>query len=194
MPTDLQLTYYEDEMKIDENALDVEWLEQPMLLYRYSRLAADARHAANAAKSALTVVKAEVAADMRADPDKYELTKVTEGSIKEAVDAEPRVRKAQQALDKAWYEVELCQAAVTAADHRRKALENLVQLLKLNYFASPHEPRDFSAEATKRREQSAARERVRGAMRKGQGEVVEDEGKTKPASKPKRRRRRIAEQ
>jgi hypothetical protein len=51
------------------------------------------------------------------------------------------------------YEAEVLQGAVNAVDHRKDALENLVRLHGLQYFAGPKVPRNLSEEREYREEQ-----------------------------------------
>lgn len=155
---------FERDIRIDPTALDVEWVEQPKLLFRYSELLADARYETDRAKEALDVIKAEVDADIRANPVKFtgEDKKPTEGAILQLIVTDERVRKAERDFAQAKREQGLLQAAVSAVETRKYALENLVRLIGQRYFSSPLEPRDLEHEVGLReRQQNAAREGAR---------------------------------
>ena len=125
------------DLQIDENQLDTEWLNQPQLYYRYAAKAADARRDFDAAKDELEVTKAEVDQSIRSDPAKFGLTKLTEATVASAVIIQEEYQKAQENVRQARHRHDVYQAAVSALDHRRKALEKLVDLLIANYFSAP---------------------------------------------------------
>lgn len=135
---------YEDDMYIDENMLDVELLEQPTLMVKYSRMLAEARQERDLAKEALDLKRAEIDLDIRDDPEKYKLSKVTESAISNCILMEEDYQEAQKAYNEANYEVNVLQGVVSALDHRKSALENLVRLNGQEYFAGPSVPHNIS--------------------------------------------------
>lgn len=124
-------------LDIDENELDAEWLGQPKLRFSYSLKLAEAQHAFDEAKANLKLVEAEVEMDARESPEDYNLTKVTDASVKAAVLTSDRYKKAQKGLNDAQYRVNILWAAVNSIDDRRKALEKLVDLWQGSYFGEP---------------------------------------------------------
>lgn len=134
---------YEKDMYIDENALDIEFLEQPSLMTRYSQLLADARRDRDLAKEALELAKAEINLDIRDNPEKYGLEKVTDKAVEACILMEDSYKEAQKEFNDANYEVNLLFGVVSAIDHRKSALENLVKLHGQNYFAGPQVPHDI---------------------------------------------------
>jgi len=134
---------YEQDLAIDPHELDECWLKHPALYMQYSRELADAQRTSTKAKEKLDVVRAEVDKDIRTNPDKFNLQKVTEGIVSATIALDERYREAQSDLNEKIYEVNILQGAVRAFDHRKKALENMVQLLMMEYFAGPKEPRNL---------------------------------------------------
>ena len=128
------------DLQIDENQLDTEWLGQSQRYFQYASKAADARRDFDAAKDELEVTKAEVDQSIRSDPAKFGLTKLTEATVASAVIIQEEYQKAQENVRQARYSHDVYQAAVSALDHRRKALENLVTLFMANYFSKPRAP------------------------------------------------------
>lgn len=125
---------------IDEHQLDKEWVNQPRMYYKYAKMAADARMASDQAKSQLEVVEADVARSIRNEPGSYGLSKITENAIKETI---PLQRDYQEALAKVIetrHHMDVVNAAVAALDHRKKALEKLVELHNASYYATPRSP------------------------------------------------------
>lgn len=134
----------EADMPIDEGSLDMEWLDQPNRFLAYAQAESDAKRAYDEAREALEYQKAIMDRKIRKDPDKYGLEKVTESVVAAAV-RENTEQEVRQVLE-TRYEWDMCSKAVTAMDMRKKALENLVKLLGLGYFAAPTEPRDLPGE------------------------------------------------
>jgi hypothetical protein len=134
---------------IDEQALDVEWLNQPQRMGEYCRLTADARRDMDLAAENLAFVKATVERAIRENPDRYGVKPgsrgITEGSIDAAVLIHAEYQLASRQLIDARHAHEVAVSAVRAFDQRKSALENLVRLHGQNYFAGPSVPRDLPA-------------------------------------------------
>jgi hypothetical protein len=146
---------YEVDIKIDETALDVEWLEQPTLLLKYTKNAAMRRKILDETKEALDIVKAGVDKKIRTNPDKYGIDKITENAINNAILSNYDFQEANKLYIEAKYEVDIAQSAVNAIYQRKEALENLVKLHGMQYFAGPTMPRDLSNERKYRQEKQS---------------------------------------
>lgn len=147
---------YEQDIRIDETALDVEWLEQPSLMMKYARVAIEARKKLDQAKEALDVAKAELDKNIRSNPERFGLEKITEGAITSAILTHKDYAKANQEMIEAKYQTDMANAAVRAVEARKDALENLVRLFGQSYFAGPKMPRDLTHEAQQRHAQKKA--------------------------------------
>jgi glycine betaine/choline ABC-type transport system substrate-binding protein len=147
---------YENEIRIDETALDVEWLEQPRLFMKYARNAAQARKRVDEAKEALDVAKAELDKKIRSNPKKYGVEKITENAISNLIIKQDTYKEAMQEFSDARYEADIAQSAVSAFNQRKEALENLVKLFGMQYFSGPRVPRDLSQEYKKKETQKQA--------------------------------------
>lgn len=145
---------YEKDIKIDETSLDLEWLSQPALMMRYTRHAADMRAEADAEKERLDFVKAELDKEIRLDPEKFDITKITESVILNTIIIQARYVNANAKYIQARYEAEMARGAVAAIDQRKTALENLVKLHGQQYFAGPKIPRDLAWEVRERQKRS----------------------------------------
>lgn len=155
---------YEQDVSIDETALDVEWLQQANLMYKYVRYHAETKKAMDEAKERLDFVKAKLEMDIRANPEDYGLSKVTESAIASTILLQPEYQEASKKYIEAKYENDVATAAVRAIDQKKTALENLVKLLSVSYFAGPSAPRDLSLkwnEHIKRREQKEHNKNVK---------------------------------
>jgi len=156
---------YEQDIRIDETALDVEWLGQPMLMIKYARHAADCRMNLDLAKERVDYVKAELDKSIREKPSSFKIEKLTESAIQNIILTQEKYMDAEEKLIHARYELDIANAAVRALDARKDALENLVRLHGQQYFAGPRIPRDLQSEAEKRRKQERANLAV-GSMRR----------------------------
>lgn len=152
---------YEQDVKIDEQALDVEWLEQPRLMMRYARAAADAKKEMDHKKEQLEVKKAELDKDIRSDPQKYGLEKITETVVQNTITLQDEYQEASQAFVEAKHEYDIARYAVQSIQDRKEALENLVKLHGQQYFAGPSAPRDLTKEWEQREKQKNSDEKVK---------------------------------
>jgi hypothetical protein len=156
---------YEADVQIDPSALDVEWLNQPDLMRKYVKNSAEADRDLDNAKEALDVERARLDLDIRDNPEKYALTKTTEGAIASTILQQKSYQNAAKEFTNAKYESNIAKAAVRAIEHRKTALENLVTLLRASYFAGPQMERNLSEENMKREEKRKGNAKVKIARR-----------------------------
>lgn len=123
--------------EVNQEELDKEWVQQPHNYYDYAVQLADAKLALEEHKSSLDVVRADCDLHIRANPEEYNLEKVTEKVVESTILQQEDYSKALKRVQKAKYEVDLLAAAVQALDQKKHALQNLVSLHGQNYFASP---------------------------------------------------------
>ncbi len=131
------MTDFDFDPSIDPGNLDKEWLTQPRLYYQWAAMAAEARREHEEARRAVDVARADAAMTIRSDPAAYGIEKVTEAQIAAAVELAQDVRDAEQDAINLRHRVDVVGAAVAALDHRKRALENLVELFLANYYAEP---------------------------------------------------------
>jgi hypothetical protein len=125
----------------DPNRLDEEWQAQPELYHEAAVRLAEARNQYDMAKFDKDVVEAELDEEVRSYPHRFGLEKLTEPGLKQAIIRSQVFCKACRRLIKAKHAMDKRQADVDALDHRKKALENLVQLRLADYFSEPRVPR-----------------------------------------------------
>lgn len=147
---------FDKDVSINPEALDVEWLRQPRLVAKYSEALASAKESMTRAKDSIDVVKAEVDGELRAG-FAADAKKPTEAAIAAMVLQAQSYQDANEAYLVAKRRADMVQAAVTALDHKKAALENLVRLFGQNYFAGPREPRDLGVEWNKQLTQTGSR-------------------------------------
>jgi len=157
-------TNYEQDISINPDALDCEWVKQAQTFFKYAELVAGARDRTDRLKEVLDVVMADMGLKIRKNPAAYGLEKITEGGIQSTILLMPEYTKINDRLATAKYELEILVAAVRALDQKKAALENLVRLQGQNYFAGPEVPRNIGAEWVKNTERDGARDKVKEKM------------------------------
>ena len=143
---------YEVDIAIDDTALDVEWVEQPLLMMKYSRIAADAQKELGLAKEERDLHAATLSSQIRAKPDKWGITgKLTENMIKACIAQDADYKEMVVDVIEAQHALDIANGAVWALNHKKDALQALVKLHGQKYFAGPSVPVDLSKRCTDRR-------------------------------------------
>lgn len=157
---------YEEDIRIDPDALDLEWLQQADKMLLYAKHSADMRKEMDEAKERLDVGKARIELSIRADPEAYGLAKVTEAGIQSTLLIQDEYCRLVQQYHDAKYESDIALGAVRALDQKKTALENLVKLLGASYFAGPKAPRDLQDEYLEKAERRKANSKVKVSRKK----------------------------
>lgn len=157
---------YERDITINQDALDVEWLEQPRLMMRYGRYLAEAELELANAKQALDIKRAELDKNIRMNPSNYDIEKVTEAAVSNAILGDAGYKSTVEEFNQCQYEYTMVKNAVKAFEHKKDALENLVRLFGQQYFAGPSVPRDLSKEYQKQQEQKKSDRKVAEKMKR----------------------------
>ncbi len=127
---------YKEKIKINENALDTEWKEQPFLFMQYSLLATQADKKRKELKNQMEIVKAEVDVRIRKESAKSN-EKTTEKMIESSIITSSEYKEIQSELIQAEHEFSVLMVAVRSFEQRKSALENLVKLQLAGYFSEP---------------------------------------------------------
>lgn len=146
---------YEKDLEIDENALDIEWLEQASLAMKWAKNYAVCRKRLTEAEEKIKVVRAELIKKANRNPDKYlgEGVKPTAPVVESYYRLHSKHVAAKEEWVDAQFELNIAEAAKNEISFTRKAaLESLVVLHGQQYFAGPKMPRDLSNEVQKRKE------------------------------------------
>lgn len=155
---------WKQDLEINPDALDVEWVKQAALFGRYCEKQADVRDKADRLKEKIEVLNAGLGLKIRANPASFGLEKITEASVQAVILLDKEYQELIEQQAKARYELELMQSAVRSLDQKKSALENLVRLQGQNYFAGPSVPREIGKEWVKEVERNGARGKVKAAM------------------------------
>jgi multidrug resistance efflux pump len=133
-----------DEIELDINPdpdqLDRNWVDQPRLRYRYGKELADAKLELSHAKANLDVTEAELDQAIRTDKEAYGLDKITETAVKATILLQPVFKSAQKKLMDCQHAVDVMYAAVSAIEHKKAALQELVRLRLSEYYSECEAP------------------------------------------------------
>jgi hypothetical protein len=144
---------YRKDVRIDENSLDIEWLEQSELAIRYGEYWSQCKEEFTRAEEYVKVITAELSAMANENPDKYlgKGIKATGANVEAFYRKHPKHKEAKERWIKAMREMNDAEIVKNEISFTRKsALENLVKLHGQNYFAGPKVPRNLHDEKEKR--------------------------------------------
>ncbi len=132
--------------QIDPEQLDKELLAQPRLSRDAGRREAEARHEHAQKKAKFEVVAARLRLAIRGTPGRYSLRdKPNAEEVEAATTIQPEYQAALQALNEAKFELDVAAAETIAYLDRRKAIEGLIELMQLDWWAEkevrPRTPR-----------------------------------------------------
>lgn len=156
---------YEKDVKIDESALDVEWLAQPSLMLKYAQYAIEMSKIAEKGKGKLDVKKAELDKRIRTNPEEFGITKITESVVMNEIITHPEYQKINDEYIELKYEADMAKVAVQAFVQRKDTLQDLVKLHGQQYFAGPTAPRDLSKEWENRQIQKKVNTGIAGKLK-----------------------------
>ncbi len=171
---------YERDVRIDETALDVEWLEQASLALKYVRLVVYWNARVCVYQEKVKTIRSQLILAVNENPGGLMgKERPNAGDIEAYYRAHPKYIGAVEELNAALEEQEFAQLAKDEICYtRKKALESLVQLHGQQYFAGPSVPRDLTKEAAKRVGQRRADTKVGAAaagMSRGKAKAADKE-------------------
>lgn len=181
---------YVEDLRIDPDQLDVEWIEQPLLFHKYSAKSAEANQFVRKCEELVKVIRSEliIEASMKGEDVLGRGVKPTAVNVEAYFRNHADYKKAKESLHQAQYEQEMLANAVFAFHQRKAALENLTRLQGQNYFAGPVAPRELSQEYKENQ-----REGLREQQREKTAELMRNKpskDEEEPAPRTSRRRRR----
>lgn len=132
---------YKDDIKIDRNNLEEEWVNQPKKFIEWAEKEIDAQWERDRAKEKLDLVRAELDSAIRKNPKLYGITaeKITEAAISNAIIQEKKFKEASETYLEKVREAKIMGVAREGFDQRKKALEKLTDLFLSQYWAEPRQ-------------------------------------------------------
>ncbi len=130
---------YKEDIQIDIDHLDTELLRQASLYQRWGKREADALYQKDQVEEILSKCKAKIDLAIRADPEKFGFSgsKPTETAISSLLTLNSEVGERTEAFLKSKYTTRVLNIAVKSFEHKKKALEKLVDLYINGYWATP---------------------------------------------------------
>lgn len=141
-------------LEIDIYSLEKECATNPQELYDAGMAYAEANYAYAAAKMERELMEAETNQNVRADPKKYKLEKITENAISNTVTTDKNVIKAKNKEMAAYYEMEKARAMRDAVSQKASLLKQEVTLWVTNYYADASEGSIEEAVTSRRSKQN----------------------------------------
>jgi len=147
---------YEQDMYIDESALDQELLDQAVLATRYGRHWAECKNTLTLAEENIKLVRSELIKEANDNPEKYlgGDVKPTGPNIEAYYRNHKRHKEAKDEWVEAQFEANVAEITYKEISYTRKAaLENLVKLFIADYFAGPSIPKNITEERETRKKE-----------------------------------------
>ena len=157
---------YKDDLEIDHNNLDIEFIEQPTKFAYYAEQTANAKLVFEKSKERFEVAKAMAELRIRSELELENGKKPTESVVAAHLVLDDNFSKARQEHNDDAHTYNLISISVKAFEHRKVSLENLVKLLGMNYFSSPEAPRDIDHEFENRATRKKANANASSAKKK----------------------------
>lgn len=138
---------YEEEIVIQPDALDIEWLEQAALAMKYSKHFAKCKTAVMRVEEKVKYVRSVLVDKVTRKPSLAGVEKATAPTIEAFYRTHKKYLKVKEVWMDAVEELTMAELAKNEISFTRKAtLENLVRLNGQNYFAGPSVPRNLREE------------------------------------------------
>ncbi len=129
---------YKEDIQININQLDKEWVKQAATYQYYAKQEAMALYSRDQLADKLALTQAQLDGDIRLNPGKHGFdSKPTEAAILNSIKQNPFYIKANSLLMKASCKAKIIGGAVRSFDHKKKALEKLTDLYLSGYWAGP---------------------------------------------------------
>lgn len=139
---------YEDDIEIDESALDIEWLNQAPLALKYAKNWAQCSRDLRIAQEEIKIIRSELIKEANEQPEKcIGKGKPNAADIEAYYRNHLRHKDVKQKIIDFQYAVDVAEIAKNEISFTRKAaLENMVVLHGQQYFAGPKVPRNLGEE------------------------------------------------
>lgn len=156
---------FQQDLNIDPNSLDCEWIEQPQRFMKYAEAATEAYKRRELLKDQLDLIKSQLDQEIRANAINNG-EKITEAVVSSRITQDERFQEKNRLLLEAEYNLELMQYAVRAMDQRKIALENLVRLFGMEYFSGPKAPENIGEKYKTWIEKRYSREKIKSRLQR----------------------------
>ena len=145
---------YEEDVRISPDDLDLDCVEQPELMLKYTKHAAKLKKEADDKKEELEYLYSKLDKEIKESPEEYDVAKISEAAVDKAIKRQDSYRKAVKIYNEALFEYNNAKGAVQAFQDRKNMLQELVTLHGQEYFAGPATPNNLSKRYKEKREKS----------------------------------------
>lgn len=155
---------YEEDLHIDPNFLDAEWLNIANTIMKYSAESARAKKYASFAEERVKTLRSQLVKEANNNPSVMgKDVKATAPNVEAYYRDDEKYKEVKAEWIEAVYYADLMQNAVYAFQAKKAALENLVRLQGIGYNSEPQTPRDLPEAAQRFRElkERSIEERIR---------------------------------
>jgi ssRNA-specific RNase YbeY (16S rRNA maturation enzyme) len=145
----MEMIDYQEELRIDPFNLPDEFLKQANLYMYCCEQLANANLEKDQQKEKLDVIKAEIDSEIRKNPGKFGLVKITESVVSNTIILQSDYQEANSEYLKKKHICDIISGAVKAFDHKKKALEKLAEMAIGGLFSAPKEPKNQPEQSQK---------------------------------------------
>ena len=124
------------DFNVHEENIHMDLAILPSQVHDAGVLVADSRRALDEYKRRLELMEARVDGEVRQDPIRFNIAKITESAVSAAIEQVPEIQTLKQQIIEAKHANDIAYATMNALETKRKSLESLVQLQNIAYFAS----------------------------------------------------------
>jgi hypothetical protein len=137
---------FEKDVNIDLDALEMEWLKQPTLYFKYSKQMEACADEMRELELQVDIIRSELDNEIRKEfMSRDEKKKLTEKMIEAMILQNSNYQKVVKEYNDKKYEFNILKSTVEALNQKKYALENLVKLWLGGYYATPKDGnRDWS--------------------------------------------------
>lgn len=153
---------------VDLYELHLAWVKHAKEYHEAAVDLAECRAEWEYSKTRRDVLLAELKLKIRRDPEAFGVVKLTESTVEETLTALPQYTKIQDKVTAAKYKTDIASALVDGLEHKKKALENLVQLEGRDYFATPRVPLGAESKVKERLQRAERDDAFRSKKRGGE--------------------------
>jgi len=138
---------FKDDIRIDQDRLDVEWLRQADLVYEYGEALAEAKDYTRRCHQKVKLTRSELVLKAKKGlaEDIIGVKKPSDSVCEAYYRTHPDYVEAVEDQLQAQKEEDQLQQAMFAIQSRRTSLEHLVRLLQQEYFTGPVDSHDLSS-------------------------------------------------
>lgn len=128
---------FSDDVRINKYKLDEECEKHSSSYYYWAEKNAEAKKVLSQSQDLLKYTLAEVEMGIRKTWDDTKDGKQTEPAIKAKLETTPKIKTIKEQIIENEHQVNILSAAVSAMEHRKSELNNLVSLHLGGYYATP---------------------------------------------------------